>query len=253
MDAGGAAPAVELRDVALSGPPGSEPAVPPPFSLPGRLRMDIGVEPASYLWGRDRGLPVHRYYLECFLTEHASDIRGRVLEFQDPEYAPRFGGAAIETLDILHIDDSNPRATLIADLTRPNDLPADAFDCIVCTHVLHTILDVPAAIAELFRILKPGGVLLAAVPHVSMCDPVYGEMWRFTPAGLEALLTRAFGNEHVVVRAYGNALSAAGELRGVVASEFLGGELDTHDPRFAVEVCARAVKCSGGALGSQRV
>jgi hypothetical protein len=51
-----------------------------------------------------------------------------------------------------------------------------------------------------------------------------------------------FGAANVLVRGYGNSLTAAGEIRGVVAGEFLRSELDSHDPRFAVEVCARAVK-----------
>jgi len=185
---------------------------------------------------------VHRYYLEEFLREFTSDIRGSCLEFHEPKYAPRFGGAAVVKLDILHIDDSNPQATLVADLTKPNSLSSDQFDCIICTHVLHVIFEVEKAIAEMFRLLKPGGVILVAVPHVSMCEPDYHEVWRFTPEGLGILLARVFGSANVAVRAYGNSLTAAGEIRGVVVHEFAKSELDNHDPRFAVEVCARAIK-----------
>jgi SAM-dependent methyltransferase len=150
----------------------------------------------------------------------------------------------VESLDILHIDASSPHATLIADLTRPNHLPRNRFDCIVCTHVLHVIFAVQHAVAELFRILKPGGTLLVAVPHISMYGPEYGEIWRMTPIGLQALLSPAFGPNNVLVRSYGNSLTAAGEIRGVVSNEFLRSELDSHDLRFPVEVCARAVKRS---------
>jgi SAM-dependent methyltransferase len=204
--------------------------------------MAVGREPLSYAWGTDRGLPVHRYYLEQFLNEFASSVRGLCLEFQDSAYTPRFGGGAVSKLDILHIDDSNPQATLVADLTKPNDLPSNYFDCILCTHVLHVIYEVEKAVAELFRILRPGGALLLAVPHISMCDPDYHEIWRFTPEGLQMLLARIFGLSNVTVRAYGNSLTAAGEIRGVIAHEFAKSELDDHDPRFAVEVCARAIK-----------
>jgi glycosyltransferase involved in cell wall biosynthesis len=242
FDAGGTAVSVELGDVALNIVPSGEPVVSLPLSASGRLQMDVGVQPASYLWGTDRGLPVHRYYLDLFLAEFASDIRGHCLEFQDPQYAPRFGGASVTKLDILHVDETNPEATIVADLTRPNQLPDSLFDCIVCTHVLHMILDVQTAISEMFRILKPGGTLLIAVPQVSMYGPEYGEVWRFTPHGLETLLLNVFSPANVVVRPYGNSLTAAGEIRGVVSSEFLTSELNTHDARFAVEVCARAVK-----------
>lgn len=207
-----------------------------------RIRSAVSLEPLSYLWGFDRGLPLHRYYLELFLEEFASDIRGHCLEFQAPSYAFRFGGSAIHKLDILHIDDSNPAVTMVADLTKPNDIPTDLFDCIVCTHVLHAILELDKVIAELRRILKPGGVLLATVPHVSMCDPGFHEIWRFTLEGLSLLMAKAFGTGNITLRAYGNSLTAAGEIRGLVAGEFSAAALEYHDPRFAVEVCARAYK-----------
>jgi predicted SAM-dependent methyltransferase len=42
------------------------------------------------------------------------------------------------------------------------------------------VLDVDRMVAELRRILKPGGVLLAAVPDITVCYPEHGELWRFT-------------------------------------------------------------------------
>jgi SAM-dependent methyltransferase len=187
-------------------------------------------------------LSIYRYYLEQFLREFAGDIRGHCLEFQNPGYTPRFGGTAVEKLDILHVDDSNPLATIVADLTKPNNIRSDRFDCIICTHVLHIIFELDKAVSELYRILRPGGVLLVAVPQVSMCDPRFHEIWRFTPEGLAVVLSKVFGEKNVLVRAYGNSLTAAGEIRGLVASEFSKPTLDYHDPRFAVEVCARACK-----------
>ena len=207
-----------------------------------RIRLTVGVDPLSQLWGFDRGLPIHRYYLEQFLREFARDIRGHCLEFQNPGYTFRFGGSAVEKLDILHIDNTNPIATIVADLTQPNDVPSNVFDCIICTHVLHVISELDKAVSEIYRILKPGGVLLVSVPHISMCDPGFHEIWRFTPEGLCLVLAKAFGTGNVSVRAYGNSLTAAGEIRGLVAHEFSKATLDYHDPRFAVEVCARAYK-----------
>jgi SAM-dependent methyltransferase len=211
-----------------------------------RMLIGRGVEPLSYLWGGDRGLPVHRYYVQQFLEEFRDDIGGHCLEFLDDAYSHRYGGAAVAKLDILHIDESNPAATIVADLTRANDVPSDTFDCIICTHVLHVILELDKAVADLWRILKPGGVLLATVPHISMCDPAWHEIWRFTPEGLATILGRKFDAQHVTVRGYGNSLTAAGELRGLVAGEFHKATLDYNDPRFALEVCARARKTVGG-------
>jgi SAM-dependent methyltransferase len=213
-----------------------------------RVRLALGVQPLSEIWGIDRGVPICIYYIHDFMREFRSDVRGLCLEFQEDSYTSRYGGSAVSRLDILHVDDSNPVATVIADLTKPNDIPSDRFDCIVCTHVLHVIFDLQSAVEELFRILKPGGSLLAAVPHVSMCGPKAGELWRFTPEGLFATLAQTFDARQVTIRAYGNSLTASGQLRGLVASEFRTSELQFHDPRFAVEVCARATKSSSDNL-----
>ncbi len=207
-----------------------------------RIRLGVGVKALSYIWGNDRGVPIHRYYLELFLSEFSNDIRGHCLEFQQDQYTSRFGKARVVKLDILHQDNSNSLATLIADLTKPNDLPSNAFDCIICTHVLHVIFDLKKAISELHRILKPNGVLLVVVPNVSMCGPEYHELWRFTSEGLQMLLAEVFKDENITMRAYGNSLVTAGDFRGLVTHEFSQRELNYHDFRFASEVCARAVK-----------
>lgn len=208
-----------------------------------RLRLHLGSEPLSYEWGYERGEIISRSYVEGFMGAHASAIRGHCLEFQADDYASRFGGDRITRLDILHLDYSNPRATIIADLTEPNSIPADTFDCIICTNVLHLIREVDAAVCDLHRILKPGGVLLVAAPHLSMDGrPVWQEFWRYTAEGLHALLDRSFASENIEVEAYGNSLVAAGELRGLAAHEFTPEELNHHDARFALTVCARAAK-----------
>ena len=209
-----------------------------------RIRFTWKPQALSNKWGFDRGQPIHRYYLEQFLKEVSPEILGHCLEFQEDSYTTRFGGPSVTKLDILHLDNSRPNVTIVADLTKSNDIPDNQFNCIICTHVLHIIFELEKAISELFRILKPGGVLLVAVPHISMSGENTHELWRFTPEGLKRILAKAFGANSVSVKAYGNSLTSAGELRGLVTSEFTKKELEFQDPRFAVEVCARAVKSS---------
>jgi hypothetical protein len=107
------------------------------------------------------------------------------------------------------------------------------------------IFECDKALSELHRILKPGGVLLVAVPGISMCGLDIGELWRFVPEGLQRLLGSSFDRDNVIVRGYGNSLAAAAEIRGLAAHELTRTELNTHDPRFPVEVCARAIKSPG--------
>jgi SAM-dependent methyltransferase len=207
-----------------------------------RLRLGHGVAPVHPPWVHDRGQPVHRYYCEQFLQECAADIHGHCLEFQSGNYVRKYGGTRVMKLDVLHKDPGNPKATLVADLTSRTDIPSELFDCIVCTHVLHVIADLDAFVRELWRLLAPGGVLLVVVPHLSAIYPDQGELWRFTPEGLAVVLAKVCPAERLTICSYGNALTAIGDLRGVVAARFTARELQAHDARFAVEVCARAHK-----------
>ena len=188
---------------------------------------------------------MHRQYLEEFLQDCSTDIQGRCLEFQEDTYTTRFGGQAIHVVDVLHRDEGNPLATIVADLTRPNEIPSNMYDCIVCTQVLHLVSEVDKMVGELYRILRPGGVLLVAVPHITICYPEHHELWRFTEEGLQLLLAGRFGTDNVKLRSFGNSLTTAGWLRGLVARDFAREELAYHDPRFSMLLCARAVKRNG--------
>jgi SAM-dependent methyltransferase len=211
-----------------------------PFRL-GSLRRTT---PVSEHWGFDRGTPIDRYYIERFIAEHSSDIRGRVLEVKDRLYTTRFG-TEVSHSDVLDLDRSNPDATVIADLTDARDVPADRFDCFVLTQTLQFIFPVDAAIREAHRLLRPGGVLLATVPAVSRIDRhagVDGDFWRFTTASCHRLFGSVFGEERVQVRAYGNVLAAIGFLTGLAREDLSDPELDVEDERFPVIVAIRGIK-----------
>ena len=53
----------------------------------------------------------------------------------------------------------------VADLGRPLPFPHSAFDDVVASLVLHYLEDWSAPLAELRRVLKPGGRLIASVNH----------------------------------------------------------------------------------------
>lgn len=203
--------------------------------------LTVGTQPLAQDWCK-RGINAHRIYLEQFLYSFISDIKGHCLEFQEDSYTSRFGSNNITKLDILNKEIDNPNSTIVADLTQPNNIPSSTFDCIICTYVLHIVPEPDKMVVELHRILKPGGVLLLAVPDITVNYSVYNELWRFTRKGLHSLLAKCFKAEYITVQTYGNSLIAAGELRGMAAVDFAPAQLNYNDPRFAVIVCARAVK-----------
>ena len=204
------------------------------------------LRPISGVFGFDRGLCIDRYYIERFLSTHAPDITGRVLEVEDNTYTLRFGGDRVVRSDVLHVEEGNPRATVVADLTCADQVPSDTFDCIICTQTLQFIYDVRAAIRTLHRILKPRGVLLASLSGISQISrddmDRWGEYWRFTTMSTRRLFEEIFPPDCVAVEAYGNVLAAIAYLHGLAAEELRQDELDHRDPDYEVLITVRAVK-----------
>jgi SAM-dependent methyltransferase len=204
----------------------------------------LATTPVSTQWGFDRGTPVDRWYIERFLAEHAGDIHGRALEVRNADYVERFGRGVVRA-DVLDIDATNPSATIVADLTAADHVPAGLFDCFVLTQTLQFIYDVPAAIRHAHRLLAPGGVLLATVPVVSRIAPRYGldvDYWRFTAAGCSRLFGDVFGPEQVEVRTDGNVLACMAFLEGAALEEIPTEKLAEDDPYHPLIVTVRAVK-----------
>jgi peptidoglycan/xylan/chitin deacetylase (PgdA/CDA1 family)/glycosyltransferase involved in cell wall biosynthesis/SAM-dependent methyltransferase len=213
----------------------------------GAARVDRGdlrgSDPISPIWGRDRGTPVDRYYIERFLDTHRADIRGRVLEVRDATYTTRFGGSAVSRGDVVDIDASNSRATIVTDLRNATAIASEAYDCVIVTQTLHLIDDIAAAIRECFRILRPGGVVLATAPGIIRIDDeagLDGDYWRLTEASARRLFSEAFPLECVGVTTYGNVGTSTAFLNGLAVEELSGAELDAHDPAFPLVVAVRA-------------
>src|SRR5689334_8648701 len=90
--------------------------------------------PISTMFGFDReGGPVDRFYIDAFLKKESAQVQGRVLEIEDNEYTLHYGKSKVTQSDILHINDSNPKATIVGDLSNAPQIPDNSFDCIILT------------------------------------------------------------------------------------------------------------------------
>jgi SAM-dependent methyltransferase len=137
-------------------------------------------------------LALLRKNVEKFLKScaKANDMNGyRVLDIAPQVHegaTPHFQQATIETLDI------NPSAgaTYTADICQNNSaiIPDNHFDIVICTEVLEHTLQPFNAVAELHRILKPGGKLYLSTPFNFRIHGPLPDCWRFTEHGLRALL-----------------------------------------------------------------
>jgi SAM-dependent methyltransferase len=211
----------------------------------GRLRRTT---PVSRLYGFDRGLPIDRHYIESFLSARAGDIRGRVLDIGDDAYTRRYGADRVEAVDVLSVTAGNPLATIVADLTRADEIASDRYDCVLLIQTLQFIYDVKAALETVHRILKPGGVALATFSGISaICheDPESWSShwcWHFTSLSARRLFEETFGPGSVEIEQHGSALTAVAFLHGLAAEELTREELESRHPDYEVLLAARAIK-----------
>jgi ubiquinone/menaquinone biosynthesis C-methylase UbiE len=113
-------------------------------------------------------------------------------------------------VDVLDIDPQNPNATVIGGLRRLDGVASDSYDCAVITQTLHFIDDVDAAIAEIKRVLKPGGTALVTAPFLQKLEkPEWPDYWRFTPLSMRYLFGKHFPSDDLEVRSWGNVWTGA--------------------------------------------
>jgi SAM-dependent methyltransferase len=203
------------------------------------------LKPVDSDFGFGRGKPIDRYYIEGFLTRHAEDVRGRVLEIMDDAYTRRFGGDAVTVSDVLTLEEGNPNATIVGDLTSAEHIPSNTFECAIVTQTLHLIYDVRAAVETLHRILKPGGVLLATVPGISQIEWTEKWYWGFTLQSARRLMEEVFPAGSVEVETHGNVLAATAFLQGLGAGELRREELEFRDPDYELLLTIKAIKGRG--------
>lgn len=109
------------------------------------------------------------------------DIAPQVHEGAKPYFS---SSILIETFDI----DPNSGCTYIGDICNYNDFLQDnTYDYIVCTEVLEHTLRPWDAVNEIYRILKPGGILFATTPFDFRIHGPLPDCWRFTEHGLRSL------------------------------------------------------------------
>ena len=100
-----------------------------------------------------------------------------------------FAREKIETMDI-NLDD--PPADIIDDICAPSRLQYGRYDGIVCLSVLEHVYDPFAAIAQIHKLLQPGGYLLLHLPFLfryhAPQDLTFTDGYRFSRDGVAWLL-----------------------------------------------------------------
>ena len=132
---------------------------------------------------------LNAYYERPAMLALAGDVAGRILDAgcgSGPLFAAlRDRGAVVTGFDKSAGMVELARRRLgagadlrVADLGGPLPFPDGSFDDVVASLVLHYLEDWEPALAELRRVLKPGGRLLVSVEHPFVIDHMHHEAGR---------------------------------------------------------------------------
>jgi SAM-dependent methyltransferase len=104
-----------------------------------------------------------------------------------------FWHAVVEQVDSYHGVDLWPRSdkvTFAGDVQRLDMVRDGSYDSAICIEVLEHVPEPGRAITSIARILKPGGVAVISVPHLSRLHDLPHDYFRFTEYGLRYLLAQ---------------------------------------------------------------
>lgn len=124
----------------------------------------------------------------------------------------------IESYHGLDIFPKSTKISLVGDVQQLGMLPDATYDTAICMEVLEHVPKPWQAASEIGRILKPGGVLILSVPHLSRLHDLPHDYYRYTHIGLQYLLTQA-GLEIVTIQTKGGLFTFLGhQISSVIMS-----------------------------------
>lgn len=134
-----------------------------------------------FYWQYQAAVPALRHYIRgkvidlgCGVMPFRSVIQGQIESYHGLDIFPK-----------------SDKITLVGDVQQLGMIPANIYDSAICLEVLEHVPNPWQAAGEICRILKPGGVLVLSVPHLSRLHDLPHDYYRYTHKGLHHLLTQA--------------------------------------------------------------
>jgi SAM-dependent methyltransferase len=136
-----------------------------------------------------------RVYLDAFVSEAARSLPAGSLVLDagagNSPYKQHFTHARYESADFCKLDDGRYSGiTYVCDLTS---IPVEScrYDLVLCNQVLEHVPEPRAVLAELHRVLRPGGELRLTAPLFYEEHEVPFDFYRYTQFGFAYLLQSA--------------------------------------------------------------
>ncbi len=119
---------------------------------------------------------------EAFLKRHATDKLVLDIGAGNDSYREFFPNK--KTLEL------NPRGPVdyVGNIEDMHMIPDGTFDAVLLIGVLEHVENPFQGVKEVYRILKPGGVVLLELPFIYPIHDYPGDYWRFTDNGIRLLL-----------------------------------------------------------------
>lgn len=199
--------------------------------------VNMPLVPFSRRWGAERGKPVDRYYIEKFLEKHKDSIHGKVMEISENVYTRKYGGQNVEESVVLHVEGWGKNA-IKGNLETGEGIYDDWIDTLIFTQTLMFIYDTKKTIQNIYRMLKPGGTVLATVAGISQIAPYEAENWgdfySFHEDVVKRIFGEIFGEENIQVECYGNVKTAISLLYGLCCEDLTEKDFDYRDTAYQV-------------------
>lgn len=131
--------------------------------------------------------PIRFQPLESELAQVAGHLRGDLLNAgcgsrDISGILCRLGAASVTNVDLASEIPGAIQASLDC-----LPLPGERFDTVLCNAVLEHVGPIDAVMAELVRVLKPGGRMVVAIPFLQPCHLCPTDYRRFTADGMRQL------------------------------------------------------------------
>ena len=91
----------------------------------------------------------------------------------------------------MDISDTDGMIDIVSDIQNMTGIPGDTFDTVYSSQVLEHVPNPCKALAEIHRVLAPGGYAIISVPLLSGLHEEPHDYYRYTPYGLKHLMQEA--------------------------------------------------------------